>query len=552
MARELIRLEEVHRAFGPLTVLEGVNLRIDEGDRIGVIGHNGSGKTTLLRTISNQDQDVGDITFAPALRLAFLTQVRDIDDEATLGQELNRRGRQFLELEEEISDIERRMEEPSFYDGDWQPTMDRYQELQSLMARSGGGDVAGHATEILKALNLDQSSMEVPLNSLSGGERAKVALARQLVGLDQIDVFFLDEPTNHLDFNTLEWLESFLNRFEGALMIVSHDRYFLDRVCNNIVEVQDAHIKGYPGNYTSFLKQKEIFLQTLNDRIEKTQKEIKRLQGAMQSMKRSNKFDKSVSQKHFMITRAQRELKWLKSIKPRKRQSLKFNLQSAEKSSLDVLEFRDASLSFESLARPILEEVGVSVRRGQKIGVIGPNGVGKTTLLRLITGDLGLDSGELDISPGVQIGYFHQDHRTLDFDMTPIDEVRRLKPRMDYGDLRALLGQFQFTKEMVSTPLSKLSGGERARIALLRLLLEENNMLLLDEPTNHLDTDAKEALEMALTEFDGGIITVSHDRYFLDKVCDTIWDLQGDGGIVVWPGNYSEYKSRSISSTNNR
>ena len=552
MARELIRLEEVHRAFGPLTVLEGVNLRIDEGDRIGVIGHNGSGKTTLLRTISNQDQDVGDIKFAPALRLAFLTQVRDIDDEATLGQELNRRGRQFLELEEEISDIERRMEEPSFYDGDWQPTMDRYQELQSLMARSGGGDVAGHATEILKALNLDQSSMEVPLHSLSGGERAKVALARQLVGLDEIDVFFLDEPTNHLDFNTLEWLEKFLNRFEGALMIVSHDRYFLDRVCNNIVEIQDAHIKGYPGNYTSYLKQKEIFLQTLNDRIEKTQKEIKRLQGAMQSMKRSNKFDKSVSQKHFMITRSQRELKWLKSIKPRKRQSLNFNLQSAEKSSLDVLEFREANLSFESLPRPILEDVGVSVRRGQKIGVIGPNGAGKTTLLRLITGDLELVSGEIEISPGVQIGYFHQDHRTLDFDLTPIEEVRRLKPRMDYGEMRALLGQFQFTKEMVSTPLSKLSGGERARIALLRLLLEENNMLLLDEPTNHLDTDAKEALEMALSEFDGGIITVSHDRYFLDKVCDTIWDLQGDGSIVVWPGNYSEYKSRSIPSPKNR
>ena len=552
MARELIRLEEVHRAFGPLTVLEGVNLRIDEGDRSGVSWHNGSGKTTLLRTISNQDQDVGDIKFAPALRLAFLTQVRDIDDEATLGQELNRRGRQFLELEEEISDIERRMEDPSFYDGDWQPTMDRYQELQSLMARSGGGDVAGHATEILKALNLDQSSMEVPLHSLSGGERAKVALARQLVGLDEIDVFFLDEPTNHLDFNTLEWLEKFLNRFEGALMIVSHARYFLDRVCNNIVEIQDAHIKGYPGNYTSYLKQKEIFLQTLNDRIEKTQKEIKRLQGAMQSMKRSNKFDKSVSQKHFMITRSQRELKWLKSIKPRKRQSLKFNLQSAEKSSLDVLEFREANLSFESLPRPILEVVGVSVRRGQKIGVIGPNGAGKTTLLRLITGDLELVSGEIEISPGVQIGYFHQDHRTLDFDLTPIEEVRRLKPRMDYGEMRALLGQFQFTKEMVSTPLSKLSGGERARIALLRLLLEENNMLLLDEPTNHLDTDAKEALEMALSEFDGGIITVSHDRYFLDKVCDTIWDLQGDGSIVVWPGNYSEYKSRSISSPKNR
>ena len=548
MARELIRLEEVHRAFGPLTVLEGVNLRIDEGDRIGVIGHNGSGKTTLLRTISNQDQDLGDISFAPALRLAFLTQVRDINDEATLGEELNRRGRQFLELEEEISEIERRMEESSFYEGNWHPTMERYQELQRLMASSGGGDVAGHATEILKALNLEQSSMEVPLNSLSGGERAKVALARQLVGLNQIDVFFLDEPTNHLDFDTLEWLERFLNGFEGALMIVSHDRYFLDRVCNNIVEMQDSHLRAYHGNYTAFLKQKEVFLQTLNDRIEKTQKEIKRLQGAMQSMKRSNKYDKSVSQKHFMITRSQRELRWLKSLKPKKRQSLNFNLQSAEKSSLEVLEFRDANLSFESLPRSIISNLAVSVRRGQKIGVIGPNGAGKTTLLRLITGDLALDSGELVVSPGVQIGYFHQDHRTLDFELTPIQEVQRLKPRMDYGDLRALLGQFQFTKEMVSTPLSRLSGGERARLALLRLLLEEKNMLLLDEPTNHLDTDAKEALETALVEFDGGIITVSHDRYFLDKVCDTIWDLRGNGRLVVWPGNYSEYKKRIISS----
>ena len=200
MARELIRLDDVHRAFGPLTVLEGINLRIDEGDRIGVVGHNGAGKTTLLRTISNQDQDLGDVTYAAGLRLAFLTQIRDIVEEATLGEELNRRGRQFQELEDEISKIEEMMADPGFYDGDWQPAMDRYQELQSLMARSGGGDVAGHAQEILKALDLAHHPMDMPLSSLSGGERAKVALARQLVGLREIDVFFLDEPTNHLDF----------------------------------------------------------------------------------------------------------------------------------------------------------------------------------------------------------------------------------------------------------------------------------------------------------------------------------------------------------------
>lgn len=544
MARELIRLEEVHRAFGPLTVLESVNLRIDEGDRIGIVGHNGAGKTTLLRTISNQDQDLGDISFAAGLRLAFLTQIRDLDENATLGEELNRRGRQFQEIEDEISLLEEKMTQPSFYEGDWQPDMDRYQELQSLMARSGGGDVAGHAQEILKALDLEHHPLDIQLSLLSGGERAKVALARQLVGLNEIDVFFLDEPTNHLDLQTLNWLENFLTKFNGALLIVSHDRYFLDRVCNNIIEVQDAHTRGYNGNYTSYLKQKELFLQTLNDRIDKTQKELKRLKGAMQSMKSSNKYDKSVSQKHVMILRTQRELKWLKSIKPNLRKSLRFNMKATEKSSLEVLDFKKAHLSFDSLSHPIIRGLNIGVRRGQKIGIIGPNGAGKTTLLRIINGELSLDSGEIDIRPGVQIGYFHQDHRLLNFDLTPIEQIQFLKPKMEYGTLRSMLGQFQFTSDMAKTKLSKLSGGERARVALLCLLLEENNMLLLDEPTNHLDTDAKQALEEALIGYDGGIITVSHDRYFLDQVCDTIWELKGDGSLFVCPGNYSDYIRR--------
>ena len=544
MVRELVRLDEIHRTFGPLTILEGVNLRIDEGDRIGVVGHNGAGKTTLLRTISNQDQDMGDITFAPGLRLAFLTQIRDLDEDATLEEELNRRGRQFQELEDEITEIESQMAIPSFYEGDWQPTMDRYQELQAFMARSGGGDVAGHAQEILKALDLAHHPMETKLSSLSGGEKAKVALARQLVGLKEIDLLFLDEPTNHLDLQTLDWLEKFLLSFQGALLVVSHDRYFLDRVCNNIVEIQDAHSKGYPGNYSSFLKQKELFLQTLEDRIMKTQKELKRLKGAMQSMKSNNKFDKSISQKHFMIMRSERELKWLKSIKPRQRRMLNFSLQATEKSSLEVLDFHKAHLHFEGMNRPILHGLDVGVRRGQKIGVVGPNGAGKTSILRVIMGELKLDSGKLDVRPGVQVGYFHQDHRSLNFDKTPIEQIQELKPRMDYKDIRAMLGQFQFSADMVSTKLEKLSGGERARIAMLKLLLEDNNMLLLDEPTNHLDTDAKEALEYALEEYDGGIITVSHDRWFLDKICDTLWELPGEGSRWVRPGNYSEYVRR--------
>ena len=544
MARELIRIEDVHRAFGPVKVLDSVNLRIDEGDRIGVVGHNGAGKTTLLRTISDQDQDIGDIVFAPGLRLAFLTQIRDIDEGATLEQEINRRGRQFQELEDEITSLESRMAEPAFYEGDWQPDIDRYQELQSLMARSGGTNVASHAQEILRALDLAHHPLDIPLASLSGGERAKVALARQLVGLSEIDVFFLDEPTNHLDLATLDWLETFLTTFEGALLIVSHDRYFLDRVCNGIVEIQDTRAKGYPGNYSSYLQQKELFLQTLADRIKKTQAEVKRLTGALQSMKRANKYDKSISQKRFLLARAQGELRWLKSLKPRERRGLNFRLESTEKSSLEVLDFHKASLTFDGLNRPIIKGLELSVSRAQKIGIVGPNGAGKTTLLRLIQGEIKLDEGTIDVKPGVQIGYFHQDHRSLDFDMTPVDQVRSLKPRMDYGDIRSLLGRFQFTSEMVETKLSKLSGGERARVAMLKLLLEDNNLLLLDEPTNHLDTDAKEALEEALEDYEGSIITVSHDRWFLDRICDTIWELPGDGSLWIWPGNYSDYIRR--------
>ena len=544
MARELIRIEDVHRAFGPVKVLDSVNLRIDEGDRIGVVGHNGAGKTTLLRTISDQDQDIGDIVFAPGLRLAFLTQIRDIDEGATLEQEINRRGRQFQELEEEITSLEAKMAEPSFYEGDWQPDIDRYQELQSMMARSGGTNVASHAQEILRALDLAHHPLDMPLASLSGGERAKVALARQLVGLSEIDVFFLDEPTNHLDLATLDWLETFLTTFDGALLLVSHDRYFLDRVCNGIVEIQDTRAKGYPGNYSSYLQQKELFLQTLADRIKKTQAEVKRLTGALQSMKRANKYDKSISQKRFLLARAQGELRWLKSLKPRERRGLNFRLESTEKSSLEVLDFHKASLTFDGLNRPIIKGLELSVSRAQKIGIVGPNGAGKTTLLRLIQGEIKLDEGTIDVKPGVQIGYFHQDHRSLNFDMTPVDQVRLLKPRMDYGDIRSLLGRFQFTSEMVETKLSKLSGGERARVAMLQLLLEDNNLLLLDEPTNHLDTDAKEALEEALEDYEGSIITVSHDRWFLDRICDTIWELPGDGSLWIWPGNYSDYIRR--------
>ena len=313
MSRELIRVEGVDRAFGPVTVLEDINIIVNEGDRIGIVGHNGAGKTTLLNTISEQKQDVGEIEYANGIRIAYLTQIRDIDDDSTIEEELSRKGRQFQELEEEIAAIEAQMVDPSFYEGDWQPVMDRYSELQTMLGASGGGNVANIAKAILERLGLDQHPMDMKVSSLSGGERAKLALARQLVGLAGVDVIFLDEPTNHLDIQTTEWLEEFINEFVGAQLIVSHDRYFLDQVCTRIVEIDNLRNWNFKGNYSQYLKQKQNFLAALDDRIKTVEKKISHTQSALRSMKSANKYDKSISAKHKMIERMQQELKALKA-----------------------------------------------------------------------------------------------------------------------------------------------------------------------------------------------------------------------------------------------
>jgi len=540
VVRELIRIEGVDRSFGPVDVLKDITFNVNDGDRIGIVGHNGAGKTTLLNTISEQKQDVGDVELAPGIRLAYLTQIRDLESTKTIEEELSRKGRQFQELEEEIASIEAQMIDPSFYEGDWEPVMERYTELQQTLASSGGGNVAGIAKGILERLGLDKHPMEMPVAQLSGGEKAKLALARQLVGLAGIDVIFLDEPTNHLDIQTTEWLESFLRDFKGAQLIVSHDRYFLDQVCTRIIEIDNLRAWPWKGNYSQFITQKVASESSLNDQIKTTEKKIQSTLGALQQMKRANKYDKSISAKHKMVERLQQELKALKARMPKKRKPLIIKLEAVEKGSRDVLMIEDGTKTFEGLERPILNNQSLEVRKGDRIGIVGGNGQGKTTLLKLINGEEKLDSGKLSLAPGAIIGYFHQDHGTLDFSLNPIEQIQKLRPDFQYGDIRAALGRFQFKNDQVETKLSQLSGGERARVALLKLLLEDNNMLLMDEPTNHLDMESKETLEEALINYEGSLVTVSHDRWFLDQVVNRIWELE-NGVITVYYGNYTDY-----------
>ena len=540
MARELINVEAVDRSFGAVDVLRDINIKVNDGDRIGIVGHNGAGKTTLLNTISEQKQDTGDVEFAPGIRLAYLTQIRDLESDSTIEEELGRKGRQFQELEEEIAAIEAQMVDPSFYEGDWEPVMERYTELQQTLASSGGGNVAGIAKGILERLGLDKHPMHMAVNKLSGGEQAKLALARQLVGLNGIDVIFLDEPTNHLDIHTTEWLETFLTEFKGAQLIVSHDRYFLDQVCNRIVEIDNLRAWPWKGNYSQFLVQKEASEKSLGEAIANIEKKIQSTMGAMQQMKRANKYDKSISAKHKMIERMQQELKALKARVPKKRKPLILSLEATDKASMDVLNIEGGTKAFEGLDRKNLDNQYLEVRKGDRIGIVGGNGQGKTTLLKLINGDEKLTDGEMDLAPGCVIGYFHQDHATLDFNLNPVEQIQKLRPDFQYGDIRAALGRFQFSSEQVATKLSQLSGGERARVALLKLLLEENNLLLMDEPTNHLDMESKATLEEALVDYEGSLITVSHDRWFLDQVVNRIWELQ-DGVVTVYYGNYTDY-----------
>ena len=540
MVRELIAIEGVDKSFGPVDVLVDINLLVQDGDRIGIVGHNGAGKTTLLNTISEQTQDVGDIDFAPGIRLAYLTQIRDIDSDSTIEEELSRKGRQFQELEEEIASIEAQMADPAFYDGDWEAVIEKYSQLQQTLGESGGSNVASIAKATLAKLGLDKHPMDMQVSKLSGGEKAKLALARQLVGLAGVDVMFLDEPTNHLDIQTTEWLEAFLRDFKGAQLIVSHDRYFLDQVCTRIVEVDNLRAWPWKGNYSKFLRQKTAQEATLSDMINTVEKKIDATTGALKQMKRANKYDKSISAKQKMIERMQQELKALRARVPKKRKPLILKLEATDKASMDVIQIEDGSKSFEGLERPILNNQDLEIRKGDRIGIVGGNGQGKTTLLKIINGDEKLDSGMRDLAPGCEIGYFHQDHATLDFNLNPIEQIEKLRPDFQYGDIRAALGRFQFSSDQVTTKLSQLSGGERARVALLKLLLEENNLLLMDEPTNHLDMDSKDTLEEALINYDGSLVTVSHERWFLDQVVNRIWELQ-DGVVTVYYGNYTDY-----------
>ncbi|HWS56873.1 MAG TPA: ABC-F family ATP-binding cassette domain-containing protein [Pyrinomonadaceae bacterium] len=525
----ILSVEAVSKDYGLRPVLDNVSLGLDSQDRVGVVGVNGSGKTTLLRLIAGDESpDAGRITFADGVTVGYLPQNPLFAAEATVLEAVFAASDARMKL---LLDYERACNELSAKGGDERRALDRVSELARRLEASGAWELETNARTVLGRLGITDT--DARMGALSGGQRKRVALAHALI--ERPGLLILDEPTNHLDAETISWLEDYLARYGGALLLVTHDRYFLDRVTTRILEVEGGAAQAFDGNYAYYLEKKE------------EQERARAVEG----------------QKREMLIR--RELAWLRrGAKARTRkskarveraESLMAQPKEAARAALDmsvgssrlgkkVLELRDISKSYGG--RVLIGGFSRMLKPGERVGVIGPNGAGKTTLLEIIAGRVAPDAGSLEVGQTVRLGYYDQESRALDERERVIDYVRAVAERIETADgslitAGQMLERFLFTGAMQYAPIAKLSGGERRRLYLLRVLMGAPNVLLLDEPTNDLDIQTLITLEDYLDDFPGNLIVVSHDRYFLDRTVEHVIRFEGGGRLREYPGNYSAF-----------
>ena len=526
----LLRAESVTKSFGPVKVLTKADLQINEGDSIGLIGVNGAGKSTFLRILLGDERcDTGEI-IRNTERIGYLPQFADSSD-ATVREVL---GRPYGHLEH----IRRRMREldsmmSSGEDIDWNSVTSEYAVLESEL---GGNKANDEKTQLaaLRRVGLPPEFMDRPMATLSGGERTKVMLSRVVIQTEGCDVLFLDEPTSHLDIETVEWLEDFLLNSHVATVIISHDRYFLDKVVTRVCEISNGKTREYKGNYSSFLEKKMLDLDRMEKEYRKYTIQKRRQEEIAAEMHRDQWF----SAVHKTRLRMAERLEEKES--PEAMKNITVRIQAAPKSGKNVITAKD--LTVELGGRRIIDKFSVDVHKGEKIGVFGANGQGKSTLVKALLERIP-SGGELWMAPGAKIGYFDQNHGDLIPSFTAEEQLMHIIGRDRRGEARQLLARMLLTGERVEKPISTLSGGERARVALAVLLMKETNLLILDEPTNYLDIPSRHAVEEALGEYDGTIIAVTHDRYFLDTVCNRVWEVK-DGGVTACAGTYSSMKGR--------
>lgn len=513
-----------------------VSFDVEERDKVGFIGANGVGKTTLFKILNGEISPVsGTVTFSKNVRPGYMEQHACNNPRADVYHELLSVFDYLSDMETEISALAHQIDNKS---GNLDELVERQTMLIEQFERAGGLTYKSRTRSALLGLGFSENDFTMPVGNLSGGQRSKLCLAKLL--LSQSNMLLLDEPTNHLDIDAIAWLEGFLRDFKGAMIIISHDRYFLDNVTNKTIELEHNRAMVYTGSYSEFVKKKESVNESLKNKYEHDLKEIKRIEGIVEQQKRWG-------QAHNFITAAskQKEADRIKDqlVAPESElETMRMHFEPRCESGNDVLICKNLAKSFDD--KQLFKNVDIHIRKGERVFIIGGNGCGKTTLFRILTGKIPMDSGEYDYGANVEIGYFDQMQQNLDLSKTALDEVWDTFPNMTQTEVRSALASFLFKGDEVFKPLSKMSGGERARVSLLKLMLKGSNFLLLDEPTNHLDASSREELEKTLLDYSGTMLIVSHDRYFINKIADRIL-LLTNNGVKEYLGNYDYYLERT-------
>ena len=522
---------DISVSFGGETLFHDVNFRLEENGRAALVGVNGCGKTTLMHVINGrQEAETGGISKAAGIKLGCMEQYVIRDDNITLYDEVLEIFRPLIDAENELADIAVAIDT-----GDHsEQTLSRQMQLQERFEREGGLTYKSMTCSALVGLGFSEEDFNKPISVMSGGQKSKAQLAKLL--LSGSNILLLDEPTNHLDITACEWLEKFLTEYKGAYIVISHDRYFLDKVTDTTFEMENRTLREYKGNYTRYLELKAEAREAQQRVYDRTVKEINRIEGIVEQQKRWG-------QEHNFITAAskQKQADRLKETLERPEdlpEAIKFTFRAKEGGANDVLIAKGLSKSFDGTA--VFTNAELDIKKNTTTFILGENGCGKTTLLKILTGEYQADSGEYKFGNNIQFGYYDQAQTDLDPSKTVIDEVWDRYPVMTQTQVRSALAQFLFKGDDVFKNVGKLSGGEKARVSLLKLMLSKANMLLLDEPTNHLDIHSREALENALASYGGTLLIVSHDRYLINKLADRIVWL-GKTGTVNIDGNYDRY-----------
>ena len=537
----VLSCKDISKSYGIQEVLKNVTFSINEGDKVGIIGGNGEGKSTLFKILSKEiTQDDGEIFIDRNKTIGYLSQHVDLNLDNTIYSELNLVFKELLDIENRLHTLELKMAEPYDENNDsyHQKVIKDYTTLQDLYTNKGGYTYKGEISRVLKGLGFLEEDFNKTISTLSGGQKTRVSLCKLL--LKNPDILLLDEPTNHLDLEAIEWLEEYLKNYRGTVLVISHDRFFLDTVTNNTFEVINGHVNCYNISYTKFFEQRKKNCENQLKAYNLQQAEIKRQEAIIEKFRSFNR-EKSIRAAESREKALERMEKIDAPDKEKEASKIKF--ETSVKSGYDVLHIENLSKSYDN--NKLFSNLNFDLKRGEKVALIGENGRGKTTLLKIILNVVKPDSGKTILGTNVNLGYYDQEQSDLNLDKSIIDEVWDDFPTLTTSKLRGVLASFLFTGDDVFKVINTLSGGEKCRINLLKLMLSRANLLLLDEPTNHLDIMSREALEDALLTYDGTLLVISHDRYFLNKVINRILELNEDG-VKEFLGNYSYYQEKKI------